>query len=269
MPPVRRYLRITQYSVLECRIYVEKPADVHRWLLNEKSPVLPRVIEAVRPLVLPKLREENAKAKSGKGGKRKGWKDVVVEDDFEVAVFLTEISSRHAILHKEKRAYAEKPRLGSTGSKLTGEGTRDMPVEVVDATEPVILREESQEEKLPGLAKIPPTANDEDARPATPPADDLFVSDSSTDDFEAMPTRPSQQEPGKAMAVQDPDADDKKKLGLRTLYDGFSIYERILCLVVKRKGNSKDKDMAGGAGQAMMEEWIASTQMPEGPIMDE
>lgn len=79
MPPVRRYLRITQYSVLECRIYVEKPADVHRWLLNERSPVLPRVIEAVRPLVLPKLREENAKAKSGKGGKRKGWKDVVVE----------------------------------------------------------------------------------------------------------------------------------------------------------------------------------------------
>ena len=33
----------------------------------------------MRPLVLPKLREENARAKSGKGGKRKGWKDVVVE----------------------------------------------------------------------------------------------------------------------------------------------------------------------------------------------
>ena len=29
--------------------------------------------------MLPKLREENAKAKSAKGGKRKGWKDVVVE----------------------------------------------------------------------------------------------------------------------------------------------------------------------------------------------
>lgn len=79
MPPIRRYLRITQYSVLECRIYLDKPADVHRWLLNERSPVLPRVIAAVRPLVLPKLREENAKARSGKGGKRKGWKDVVVE----------------------------------------------------------------------------------------------------------------------------------------------------------------------------------------------
>lgn len=79
MPPLRRYLRITQYSVLECRIYLDNPADAHRWLLNASSPVLPRVIEAVRPLVLPKLREENARAKAVKGGKKKGWKDVVVE----------------------------------------------------------------------------------------------------------------------------------------------------------------------------------------------
>ena len=79
MPPIRRYLRVTQYSVLECRVYLDNPADAYRWLLNSRNPVLPRVIEAVRPLVLPKLREENARAKSGKGGKRKGWKDVVVE----------------------------------------------------------------------------------------------------------------------------------------------------------------------------------------------
>lgn len=79
MPPLRRYLRITQYSVLECRIYLDNPADVNRWLLSASSPVLPRVIEAVRPLVLPKLREENARARAGKGSKKKGWKDVVVE----------------------------------------------------------------------------------------------------------------------------------------------------------------------------------------------
>lgn len=79
MPPLRRYLRITKYSVLECRIYVDNPADVSRWLLRANSRVLPQVIEAVRPLVLPKLREENARAKDGKGGKKKGWKDVVVK----------------------------------------------------------------------------------------------------------------------------------------------------------------------------------------------
>lgn len=40
--------------------------------------MLPRVIEAVRPLVLPKLREENENAnKKGKGKKKRGVRDVV------------------------------------------------------------------------------------------------------------------------------------------------------------------------------------------------
>lgn len=39
--------------------------------------VLPRVIEAVRPLVLPKLREENERVKAR--GRKKGVRDVVVE----------------------------------------------------------------------------------------------------------------------------------------------------------------------------------------------
>jgi hypothetical protein len=50
-------------------------------------------------------------------------------------------------------------------------------------------------------------------------------------------------------------------MALSTSYDGFSIYGRILCLVVKRKGMVKGKQPAAGAGQAMMEEWIASTQV--------
>ena len=74
MAPVRRYLRITKYSVLEVRIYVENPTHVQSWLLNPRDPALPRVIESVRPYVLPKLREENERAK-GKGKKKKGVKD--------------------------------------------------------------------------------------------------------------------------------------------------------------------------------------------------
>jgi hypothetical protein len=77
MAPIRRYLRITKYSVLECRIYLDNPALAESWLLNYRNPILPRVIESVRPLVLPKLREE--KERSKKGGKKKGVKDVVVE----------------------------------------------------------------------------------------------------------------------------------------------------------------------------------------------
>lgn len=80
MAPIRRYLRITRFSVLEVRIYLDNPALAQSWLLNSRDPVLPRIIDAIRPLVLPKLREENENAKR-KGGKKKnkGVRDVVVE----------------------------------------------------------------------------------------------------------------------------------------------------------------------------------------------
>lgn len=77
MAPIRRYLRITAYSVLEVRIYLDNPADTYRWLLRPRDPMLPRIIQAVRPLVLPKLREERERTK--KGSKRKGVKDIVTE----------------------------------------------------------------------------------------------------------------------------------------------------------------------------------------------
>lgn len=79
MAPIRRYLRITRYSVLEVRIYLDNPALANSWLLNSRDPVLPRVIEAVRPLVLPKLREENENAKKKGGKKKKGVRDVVAQ----------------------------------------------------------------------------------------------------------------------------------------------------------------------------------------------
>merc|ERR1712225_31499 len=94
MAPIRRYLRITKFSVLECRIYVDNPSLAESWLLNPRDPILPRVIESVRPLVLPKLREENERSK------KKGVKDVVVEEDFEVSIFLTETSTHHSLLTK-------------------------------------------------------------------------------------------------------------------------------------------------------------------------
>lgn len=80
MAPIRRYLRISKYSVLECRIYVDNPALAESWLLNSRNPILPRVIEKVRPLVLPKLREEQERSKSK--GKKKGVKDVVSDGEW-------------------------------------------------------------------------------------------------------------------------------------------------------------------------------------------
>ncbi|RMZ86648.1 hypothetical protein DV736_g6126, partial [Chaetothyriales sp. CBS 134916] len=101
MAPIRRYLRITRHSVLECRIFLENPADGPRWLLNTNDPALPRVLEAVKPYVLPKLREENERLK-GKGKKKKTVKDVVKKDDFDVSIFLTEVGTRHALMVKQK-----------------------------------------------------------------------------------------------------------------------------------------------------------------------
>ncbi len=79
MAPIRRYLRITKYSVLECRIYLDNPALAQSWLLYPRDPVLPRVIESVRPLVLPKLREEQERERSKKKSKKRSIKDVVVQ----------------------------------------------------------------------------------------------------------------------------------------------------------------------------------------------
>jgi hypothetical protein len=79
MAPIRRYLRITKFSVLEVRIYLDNPSLASSWLLHPRNPVLPRVIESVRPLVLPKLKEENARDRSKAKGRKKGVKDVVVE----------------------------------------------------------------------------------------------------------------------------------------------------------------------------------------------
>lgn len=71
MAPLRRYLRITPSSVLEVRIYPSPPGP---WLLSTRS-LLTRVLAAVRPLILPKLREENERVKAR--GRGRGVKDVV------------------------------------------------------------------------------------------------------------------------------------------------------------------------------------------------
>ncbi|KAL8792275.1 MAG: hypothetical protein Q9195_005154 [Heterodermia aff. obscurata] len=277
MPPVRRYLRITKYSVLECRIYLDNPADVQRWLLNARDPVLPRVIEAVRPYVLPKLREENMRAKSGKGGKRKGMKDVVAEgirsNDFEVAIFLTETKSVHAILKKEKRAKSEKPRLGTTERRMTGLGTEDTPLEVGDKDDVALVREESPDDTGIHMDEIPVAGEESGNDSQRLQHDDegsLFVSDGSDDERTTGGSRRTRVIKEESVALGPPAGeDDKKKMALDTTYDGFTIYGRILCLVVKRRGTARATELAGGAGQAMMEEWISSTQAAECQIMDD
>lgn len=69
--------------------------------------------------------------------------------------------------------------------------------------------------------------------------------------------------------------DDKKKLGLRTSYDGFSIYGRILCLLVKRKGGKTQAATTNttgempGSGSQMMEQWVSTQAVQEGGLEDD
>ncbi|KAF2022011.1 hypothetical protein BU24DRAFT_404937 [Aaosphaeria arxii CBS 175.79] len=253
MAPLRRYLRITKHSVLEVRIYLDRPSDAESWLLKRDNPALPRIIEAIRPYVLPKLREENERVR-GKGSKtkKKGVKDVVIEDDFEVSIFLTDLSSRHSVLTKQKM-FKDRPRIQSNSGKLTGwlkPGTSDQPVVINDSTDPVIVREE-EDDSVINLDDIPeantsnPGSRTRRGReiPSDVPdeADDAYNSDTS-----------------------EPVLDDKKKLGMKTSYDGFSIYGRILCLVVKRKG---PRNTAGtvppASNQQMMENWVSTQAAAE------
>ncbi|KZM19704.1 uncharacterized protein EKO05_0004042 [Ascochyta rabiei] len=273
MAPLRRYLRITKYSVLEVRIYLDRPADAEAWLLKRDNPALPRVIQAIRPLVLPKLREENerGKGRSGAKAKKKGVKDVVVEDDFEVSIFLTELSSRHSVMTKQKM-FKDKPRIQSNSGKLTNwltTGTSDQPMVInEDTTDPIVIGEE--DEVVVNLADIPEA--DTSARRSTrtkrsrSEIGNHGASDVSDGEDMGLFVPETASKRGKTSAApadiyeneaEEESQDDKKKLGLKTSYEGFSIYGRILCLVVKRRGARK------GAGalvssQQMLESWVST-----------
>ncbi|KAF2110025.1 hypothetical protein BDV96DRAFT_219533 [Lophiotrema nucula] len=281
MAPIRRYLRITKHSVLEVRIYLDRPSDADAWLLRRENPALPRVIQAVRPLVLPKLREENERAK-GRGSKarKKGVKDVVAEDDFEVSIFLTEHSSRHSVLTKQK-IFKDKPRIQSNSSKLTNwltTGTSDQPFVVAeDSTEPLVIREEDDEHI--NMIDIPEaTKSSKSRRRGRRAGNEPYESeqDDSDDSIEfdtALPPKQSRQNDGQTAAKSSEDEearDDKKTLGMNTSYDGFSIYGRILCLVVKRKGvrSTVGGSSAPMSSQQMLENWV-STQAAAEQINDE
>ncbi|KAL2165891.1 hypothetical protein VTG60DRAFT_3626 [Thermothelomyces hinnuleus] len=323
MAPIRRYLRITKYSVLECRIYLDNPALAQSWLLNPRDPVLPKVIESVRPLVLPKLREEQERERSRKKNKKRSIKDVVVQDDFEVSIFLTETDTRHSLLYKRK-LFRDKiqTRLTSNSSKLMG-ASRDVPIDVEGqfpqgAAAVPNLRQEEDDQDAINLADIP-LANEVDAdvevtnrrpkrrrrrggagegtREGNDASDGEMVvgdsdfsadevsegdreseqSDYEEDDDSATDRRPPKRRKEKAAALGGDTAerDDKKKLAMDISYEGFAIYGRVLCLVVKRRGDGAAKGGSSAVssgnralpsrpgGQAMMENWIASTQAPD------
>ncbi|CAN9121633.1 unnamed protein product [Alternaria alternata] len=254
---------------------LDRPADAEAWLLKRDDPALPRVIEAIRPLVLPKLREENERGR-GRGSaksKKKGVKDVVVEDDFEVSIFLTDLSSRHSVLTKQK-IFKDKARIQSNSGKLTNwltSGTSDQPVVInEDGADPIVIREEDDDEPI-NLADIPaadqpgkqPKRSARQRRRRNEDEDAALSNRSDSEGSDLFVPEPTESTSDQG-SDEEPHADDKKKLGLNTSYDGFSIYGRILCLVIKRRGV---RNVAGPSGanssQAMLENWVSTQAVAE------
>ena len=171
---------------------------------------------------------------------------------------------------------AKKDKLSSKSGKMTG--TREEPVEVGDEAggEILIRQESSMDEEKPHIHDVPlaeDVSDDIESRDRRHGGEEgLFVSEESEDEgFQTQRSLPSKRRKAPQEDEEDRpvDDDDKKKMAMNTTYNGFSIYGRILCLVVKRKGISRGKQVVGGSGQAMMEEWITSTQMGQQQMMDD
>ncbi len=159
--------------------------------------------------------------------------------------------------------------LKSNSSKLTGRGnSAHDAVEIPDDEAPPTRQDES--DVHPALGDLPvvrirgPDGDDDD--------DDVMVADnpppSTTASRRKRPhaaldlTVESSDEDASSMhsRVSPPSEEGDEKKRLETTYEGFSIYGHVLCLVVKKR-DRKGKGVGGG-GQAMMEEWITSTQQP-------
>ena len=152
---------------------------------------------------------------------------------------------------------------------LTG-GTSDQPIDVPDeavAVEP----EENSPINLDDIPELDATPN-KDPYPGNLDRrnkdgdDGLFVTGSSDSDEDSVPEeiRPARRRKDRAVeqSAEDSAADNKKKLKLSTSYEGFSIYGRILCLVVKRRG-PKLSGAPLATGQHMMESWISTQAAQE------
>ncbi|RAK97804.1 uncharacterized protein BO80DRAFT_413766 [Aspergillus ibericus CBS 121593] len=227
MAPIRRYLRISKHTILECRIYLDNPSDA-RWLLNTRvaDPVLPRIFAAIRPLVRLKLREESERVMARKKGGV--TKDVVSDEDFEVALFLRESRTRHSLLTREKE-FGEGG--GGKGKAVGGE----------------ILIESDEEGSEVQMQNIPHAS------------DVHHDTGSGNKRQQEADDSPDRQRGSKRRKDELQAADEEdKKMRFRTNYEGFNIYGWVLCLLVTRKGDRAETKASEPGRQVLMEEWIST-----------
>ena len=127
--------------------------------------------------------------------------------------------------------------------------------------DPTIIRVEDGENEESRLYDIPPAEPTvvKDTSPNTTDQDQTRVTTKRTRDSQSFDSVNYEQPLKRNKSHHDlflDDETDEKKMIMQTTYDGFSVYGRALCLVVKRRDTAGKEPI----GQAAMENWIASTQ---------
>ena len=189
-----------------------------------------------------------------------------VSDDFEVSIFLTDPSTRHSLLIKQKAFKERETKLKSNSGKLTAWlDTNERPIDLEEGDNIAPIRQESHEEDTPRLEQYP-----EASRPAV---EEIDISE---DEGFQPPSSPAGGRSGLDKRVASTGDDDKKKLALNLTYDGFSMYGRVLCLVVKRRGQKHrqegGRDVSKAAepgGKQMLESWVSTQAAQDQTLIDD
>jgi hypothetical protein len=132
------------------------------------------------------------------------------------------------------------------------------------SSSPIIIREEEEAEvhPIPDIQEIPEApAGDEDEHPLFLPGPD--EESDSDGEFVPLPETPAAARKKRSRKVAEEEEtsveDTKKKLKFRTEYEGFTIYDKVLCLVVTRKEKKKGK-AASQEKAGLIEGWIVMSQ---------
>lgn len=174
-------------------------------------------------------------------------------------MYLTGAGSLHAVLRKDRDVEVKTLPIRSNSTALT-DAARSSPV--------VQIREEEDaddEMQIMDIPEAPPP-------PAGVEEEPLFLpgpGDSDSDDDFVPRRSPPPPSRGRRAETQlgEPGTEDKKeKVKFRTEYEGFTIYDKVLCLVVTRKEKRKEKgkgkagDKTGGDTVDLFDRWITMSQ---------
>ncbi|KDN52193.1 hypothetical protein K437DRAFT_293262 [Tilletiaria anomala UBC 951] len=93
------YLRASPYTVIQMVLYLDTRHV--QWMNEEGTYVLQKVMELLRPRIMPKLRNEAATQTSLSMMSKKAKVDVLSTEDFRMCYFFRRMNQRHAVLLKE------------------------------------------------------------------------------------------------------------------------------------------------------------------------